>query len=130
MDSKVTELEKTLEEIKWSIIGLSEIHRAGQGSITLPSGNDLYYSSNSTKKHGKSFMATKTLVENFTGLRGISIRIDELTVQINKTTRTQLIQVYMPTWRNSDEEVELIYENVNNLLQEKSAPIIIVMADF
>ena len=36
----------------------------------------------------------------------------------------------MPTCSNSDEEVELIYENVNKLLQEKSIPIIIVMADF
>ena len=36
----------------------------------------------------------------------------------------------MPTFRNFDEEVEIIYENVNKLLQEKSAPIIIVIGDF
>ena len=36
----------------------------------------------------------------------------------------------MPTCTNSDKEVELIYENVNKLLQEKSAPIIIFMGDF
>ena len=75
-------------------------------------------------------MVKKSLVEKVTGFRGISDRIAELTVQINKTTRIQLIQVYMPTCSNSDEEVELIYENVNKLLQEKSIPIIIVMADF
>ena len=112
------------------IIGLSEIRRAGQESISLPSGNDLCYSSNSTKKHGVDFMVKKSLVEKVTGFRGISDRITELTIQIKKTTQIQLIQVYMPTCSNSDEEVELIYENVNKLLQKKSLPIIIVMGDF
>ena len=36
----------------------------------------------------------------------------------------------MPPCSNFDKEVELIYENVNELLQEKSAPIIIVIGDF
>ena len=61
-------------------------------------------------------MVKKSLVENVTGFRGISDQIAELTVQINKTTRIQLIQVYMPTFSNSVEE-EMIYKNVNELLQ-------------
>ena len=81
-------------------MGFSEIRRAGQGSISLPSGNDLYYSSNSTKKHGVGFMVKKSLVEKVTGFRGISDRIAELTVKINKMTRIKLRQVYMPTCSN------------------------------
>ena len=117
-DVRVTELKESLEEINWSIIGLSKIQREGQMSISLSSGNDLYYSGNSTKKHGVVFMVKKSLAENVTGFRGISDRIAELTVQIKKTTRIQLIQVHIPTCSNFD-EVELIYKNVNKLLKQK-----------
>ncbi|XP_045447808.1 uncharacterized protein LOC123656144 [Melitaea cinxia] len=42
-DAKLVELEEALSRLNWDIIGLSGVRREGEDSITLKSGNLLYY---------------------------------------------------------------------------------------
>ncbi|KAF2881432.1 hypothetical protein ILUMI_24718 [Ignelater luminosus] len=42
-DDKLYELEKEPKQIKWNVLGISEIRRRGEQCIQLNSGNMLYY---------------------------------------------------------------------------------------
>ena len=129
-DDCMIELEEKISRIKWNIIGLSEIRRKGRGSIILNNtGHTLYYSGSDEQRHGVGFMVNKNIAHNVISFRGLSDRVAELTVRINKRYQLKCVQVYLPTTSYPDEETEKIYEEIDIIINSK-AYYNIVMGDF
>ena len=55
-------------------------------------------------------MVNKDIAHNVISFRGLSDRVAELTVRINKRC-----QVYQPTASFPDEEIEKVYDDNNNI---------------
>ena len=125
------ELEEEISRIKWNIIGLSEVRRKGKGRIILNStGHTAYYSGSDEQRHGVVFMVNKNIAHNVIGFRGLSDRAAELTVRINKRYLLKCVQVYLPTTSYPDEEIEKVYEEIDNIIINRKAHYNIVMGDF
>ena len=123
------ELEE-ISRIKWNILGLSEVRRKGKGNIILNNtGHTLYYSGSDEQRHGVGFMVNKNIAHNVISFRGLSDRVAELTVCINKRYQLKCIQVYLLTTSYPDEEIE-VYEEIDNVIINSKAHYNIVMGDF
>ena len=95
-DDRMIELEEEILRIKWNIIGLSEVHRKGKGSIILNNtGHTVYYSGSHEQRHGVGFVVNKNIVHNVISFRGLSDGVAKLTVRINKRYQLKCVQVYL-----------------------------------
>ena len=130
-DDRIIELESELSKINFDIIGLSETRRKGEGCITLNnSGHRLFYRGDNTCQRGVGFLVHKSLAGNITSFKGVSDRVAQLTLKINKKYNLNIIQAYLPTTSHPDEVVDSTYEDIENLLRESRAQMNIIMGDF
>ena len=107
-------LEEEISRIKRNIVGHSEVCRKGKGSIIMNNTHHtIYYSGSDVQRHWVSFMVNKTIARNVTSFRGLSDRVAELTVRINKRYQLKCVHVYLPTTSYDNEEVEKLYEEIN-----------------
>ena len=125
------ELEEEISRIKWNIIGISEVRTKGKGSIVLNNaGHTLYYSGSDEQRHGVGFMVNKNIAHNVISFTDLSDRVAELTVRINKHYQLKCVQVYLPTTSYPDEEIQKVYEEIDNIIINSKARYNIVMGDF
>ena len=126
----MNELEEEISRIKWNIIGLSEVRRKFKGSIILNNtGHTVYYSGSDEQRHGVCFVVNKNIAHNVISFRGFSDRVAELTVRIDKSYQLKRVQVYIPTTSYTDEEIEKLYEDIDNIIRSSKAHYNIVMGD-
>ncbi|PIK56232.1 hypothetical protein BSL78_06870 [Apostichopus japonicus] len=78
---------------------------------------------------GVGFLVHKSLAGNVTEFKGVNERLAQLTIKINKRYSLKIIQVYAPTSSYDDEEVEKLYEEINELLQNNKTHFTIMMGD-
>lgn len=129
-DDRMLELEDELDRIKFDIIGVSETRRKGEGRLTLNnSGHHFYYKGGDTCHKGVGFVVNRSLAGNVTSFTGVSDRVAQLTIKINNKYHLNVIQAYLPTSSHTDEEVEAVYEDIDNLIINK-AQFNIIMGDF
>lgn len=131
---KLKEFELAVKEIKWDIIGISEMRRFGEG-IQDRGNYILHYIGETPGLYGVGFMVRKNLADNIEELRGISERIAILNIKLSikgKNEEWSIIQAYSPTESDKKEDVIKI-ENFYNDLQstmESAHKNKIVMGDF
>ena len=70
------------------------------------------------------------MVKRIVSFEAISDRVSALTIKINRLHSLKIVQVYMPTSEYDDEDVEEVYETVEQVLQQKSAYYNMVIGDF
>ena len=75
-------------------------------------------------------MVNKNTAHNVFSFRGLSDRVAELTVRINKHCQLKCAHVYLPTTSYLDEEIEKVYEEIDNIIINSKAHYNIVMEDF
>ena len=79
-------------------------------------GDTVSYSGSDEQRHGVGFMVNKNIVHNVISFRGLSDRVAELTVRINKRYQLKCVQIYLPTTSYPDEEIEKVYEEIDNII--------------
>ena len=109
---KEEELEQELIGFKWDIIGLSETRKKGEQLKQLQSGHVLYTIGENESVGGVGFLVNKNIKDRVIEYEGESSRVTSLTLKVNSKYQLQVIQVYAPTSRNNDEEVEELYEEI------------------
>ncbi|CAF4752869.1 unnamed protein product [Pieris macdunnoughi] len=132
---KLQELELALDEIKWDIIGISEVRRLGKR--TEDHGKYILHHIGETPGlYGVGFMVKRNLAKNIQELRGISERIALLNIQSpvdgEKEQQWSIIQAYSPTEPKSKEDttkIERFYKDLQSTVANASKNII-VMGDF
>ncbi|PNF37355.1 hypothetical protein B7P43_G17906 [Cryptotermes secundus] len=92
-----------------SVLGVSEVRWKGQGEIR--SGNyTVYYSGGERAERGVAIVVHKSVVRSVVKKIVCNDRIIALDILI--------IQVYMPTSEYEDDEVEKVYDTIEEILQE------------
>ncbi|XP_028178547.1 craniofacial development protein 2-like [Ostrinia furnacalis] len=130
-DEKIIELEDELSRLRWSIIGLSEVRREGEDTITLKSGNLLYYrEGEQLSQGGVGFLVHKSLINNIITIGSVSSRVAYLILRVSKRYSLKVIQVYAPTSTHPDEEVEAMYEDISRAIHATKTHFNVVMGDF
>ena len=130
-DEKICELEEELSKLHWDIIGLCEVRREGEDTVTLKSGNLLYYREGDQKSQGGvGFLVHKSLVSNITTIDSVSNRVIYLILRISERYSLKVIQVYAPTSSHSDDEVETMYEDVSRAIHSSKTHFTVVIVDF
>ncbi|KAJ0183213.1 hypothetical protein K1T71_001189 [Dendrolimus kikuchii] len=116
LDSHLTELEVELSRINWHILGLSEVRREGEDTITLESGHLLYFREGDRASQG---------------VNSVSNRVAYLVLKLTNRYSLKVVQVYAPTSAHSDEEVEAMYDDITKAIHgTTSAHYNVVMGDF
>ena len=80
--------------------------------------------------HHASLQSIKTLPATSRASKGISDRVAQLTIKINSKYHLNIIQAYLPTSSHTNEEVDTVYEEIDNLVNNNKAYYNIVMGDF
>nr|XP_037875874.1 uncharacterized protein LOC119630450 [Bombyx mori] len=130
---KLQELELALSDIKWDIIGISEMRRYGEGIEDY--GNFiLHYKGETPGLYGVGFLVKKGLAEKIGEIKGVSERIAVLNIElpVKNAEKWSIIQAYSPTESNKKDDIrkiEKFYEDLH-LTIENSHKNIIVMGDF
>ena len=75
-------------------------------------------------------MINKSIAENVVNFKGQSDGVAEITIRLNQQYQLKCIQVYIPTSIHPDEEVEQVYEHIDNILSNSRAHYNIVMGGF
>lgn len=130
-DSRTTEFETELTKIKFDIIGICETRWKGEGCITLKeSGHNVYYKGGDTHQRGVGFVVHKNIAGNIKSFKGVSDRVAQITIKINKKYHLNAIMAYLPTGSHTDEECEAVYEEIEQLFTTSTAHYNIIMGDF
>jgi exonuclease III len=129
-NERITELEYATEEVKWDIIGISEIRREGEAIMEKSNNYIFYYSGKKQGKNGVGFWVKSNLKEHIQEFTGISDRIAMLTIKLpGYTKKWSIIQIYAPHEEKEDEEKDQFYEQLSETMQERQGNVI-VMGDF
>ncbi len=130
-DEKIIELEEALGRLHWSIVGLSEVRREGEDTITLRSGNLFYYrEGEQLSQGGVGFLVHRSLVNNILTIESVSSRVAYLILRVSNRYSLKVIQVYAPTSTHPDEEVEVMYEDISRAIHTNKTYFNVVMGDF
>ncbi|MBF2463458.1 endonuclease/exonuclease/phosphatase family protein [Listeria welshimeri] len=121
-----------MSHIKWSILGLSEVRREGEDTITLDSGHLLYFrEGDGASQGGVGFLVHKALAGNVVEVGSVSTRVAYLVVKLTDRYSLKVVQVYAPTSTHSDEEVEAMYEDITKAIHGTTSCFYnVVMGDF
>lgn len=127
-DESLQELVLALDNIKWSIIGLSEVRRYGE-KIEEFNKFIFYYKGETPGKYGVGFLIKKELKDHIKEIIGISERIAILNLTIGKEYWS-IVQIYSPTEQASITDIDSFYSKLNSSLKQHAHKNLIVMGDF
>ncbi|XP_048006861.1 uncharacterized protein LOC125242187 [Leguminivora glycinivorella] len=128
-EERLIELEHALKDIKWDVIGLSEVRREGEQTVERID-NVFYHFGTAGGLYGVGFLVHKKWKSNIIEFTGYSERIAVLKFLIDKKHTLTIIQVYAPTSSHSDDEVERFYDLLNKACEENRGTWNIVLGDF
>jgi exonuclease III len=124
---RIIELEKTLTNIKYDIIGISEVRRLGNTIEEYE--NFILCSTGQTQgRHGVGFIIQKYLKQYIESYLGISERVALLNLDMTGKKFT-IIQVYAPTKESDEEEVDNFYDTIYEAMS-RAYEDFILMGDF
>ncbi|CAH2096381.1 unnamed protein product [Euphydryas editha] len=124
---KAEELTNALKNIKYDVIGLSEVRKFGYG-IDEYENFILCYNGQTKGRHGVGFIVKKYLKSCIKSFSGFSDRVALLDIEINNFT-ISIIQVYAPTEECEVSEIDDFYNTLHKAHQNCSKNVI-VMGDF
>ncbi|XP_046966937.1 craniofacial development protein 2-like [Vanessa cardui] len=132
LEHYLAELEVELGHINWHVLGLSEVRREGEDTITLESGHLLYFrQGDQSFQGGVGFLVNKALSGSVVKVSRVSTRVAYLVLKLTDRYSLKVVQVYAPTSAHSDDEVEAMYEDITRAIGgTTTAHYNIVMGDF
>ena len=132
LDESLEQLEVELRNIRWHVLGLSEVRRQGEDTTTLESGHLFYFREGDHQSQGGvGFLVNKVLRDNVLEVSSVSTRVAYLVLKLTKRYSLKVVQVYAPTSSYSDTEVEAMYEDIAKAIDNTTKThLTVVMGDF
>lgn len=129
---RLGKIENVLREMKMNqinILGLCETRWKNNGDY-MENGYRIIHSGGNRKQNGVAILLDKHQASKVVKISQISDRL--LLVKINShPVDIVIIQVYMPTSQHRDEEIDDMYEEIEELMkQEKGSDYMVVMGDW
>ena len=121
------ELTHELDRYRWSVLGLSEVHKRGWNEIKTREGHTFYIVGNN-KKHvnGVCFVIHSEITRMVMCFNPINERLATIRLQATPFN-ISIIQVYAPTTDHTDEEIELFYNELQDSISKMSKKDILVI---
>ena len=125
---KLENLKQEMKRLRVDLMGVAEVRWTGVGKYTDEE-VDFYYSGGENHARGVGIMVNKNIRKAVTGVWNVSDRI--ILIKIAGTPiNINVIQVYAPTTTHPDEEIEDLYEKLEEVkTQCKAHDINIIMGD-
>lgn len=124
---RLLEFEEAIRNIKYDIIGISEMRRHGN-KIEEYKNFIMCYIGQTPGQHGVGFIINKSLKNHIISFNGITERVATLNIKIQEH-RITIIQAYAPTEAASELDIEEFYATVEKALSTAQKTIIL-MGDF
>jgi len=128
-DGKLENLQEEMKRNQINILGLSEARWKGNGDF-ISNGYRIIYSGGRKHTNGVAVVLDK---HQATKVKKVIQRNDRIIlVKIDAEPKDIIIiQVYMPTSQHSDQEIEEIYESIEELLKDENADdYLVIMGDW
>lgn len=126
---RLVELENALQDIRWEIIGISEMRKMGE-NIEEHKNYIQFYKGETQGSHGVGFLVKKELAKDIIEFEGVSERIAVLNINLhNQKDPWTIIQAYAPTEQAKEQNTIKFYEELNNTVKRAKGNLI-VMGDF
>ncbi|XP_037780209.1 craniofacial development protein 2-like [Penaeus monodon] len=123
-------LVNEISNIKWDVIGISEMRRPGENATQLPNQHILFHKGNDKKQRGVGFLIHKKLKGNITEFHATSDRVASVKIKISKRYDIKIIQAHAPTSLSSQDALDEFYDDLRTALQRKKAHFNIIKGDF
>ncbi|XP_046976516.1 uncharacterized protein LOC124542632 [Vanessa cardui] len=132
LDSHLAQLEVELGKIRWHILGLCEVRREGEDTVTLDSGHLMYFREGDQQSQGGvGFLVNKSLADNVVEISSVSNRVAYLIIKLTERYSLKVVQAYAPTSTHSDDEVEELFDDISRALHfTTKTHYNVVMGDF
>jgi endonuclease/exonuclease/phosphatase family metal-dependent hydrolase len=128
-EERLIELENSLKNINWDILGLSEVRRDGE-DIVERENTIFFYCGNSSGQSGVGFLVHKKWKDNILEFTSYSDRIAVLKFKLSEKQTITVVQSYAPTSTHPDEEVEDFYDLLNRACDEHRSTYNLIIGDF
>ena len=126
---KLDNVIQEMDRMRIDALGISEVRWTDSGSILKDSGHRLFYSGGENHQNGVGILVNKRMAAAVLTYLPMSDRIIMVKIQ-GKPFNINLVQVYMPTSTHDDEEVEIVYEQIQELMAGmKNDEINIILGD-
>ncbi|XP_013147693.1 PREDICTED: uncharacterized protein LOC106110415 [Papilio polytes] len=125
-DHRLLELEFAIKDLKWDIIGLSEVRRSGE---EIREYNDFifYYKGEKQGRYGVGFIVKKYLKDKIVSFEGISDRLIALNVKLSPSKPPlTIIQAYAPSEQDTKIEKEKFYNKLTEVAQRMNKNLVVV----
>ena len=113
---KLENLKMEMDKCNVSVIGLSEVRWPGQGE-KVSDNYTMFYSGGERAERGVAILMKNEIVKSVMSVQCCSDRL--MFVKLSaEPVDILIVQVYMPTSASSDEEVERMYDAIEDIIQE------------
>lgn len=130
-EEKVENLVREMKKNKIELMGLGEVRWIGEGELIVDEYKIVYKGGEKKKEYGVGFIYKQSLDKNVTKIIPKSDRVIALKMTSDPVD-TLLIQVYMPTSNATDDFLDEIYKQIEEVIEENGKGQIrtIVMGDW
>ena len=126
---KLENAKREMEMNNIDILGLSEIRWSDKGDINIEGFRMIYSGPEKKGKQGVGILLSKNHIYKVIQVSCVNERL--MSIKLESTpVNTVLVQVYMPTSDSNEEEVDKIYELIEDFLENSKNDNVIVMGDF
>ncbi|KAG7308870.1 hypothetical protein JYU34_006132 [Plutella xylostella] len=131
-DDRLHEFLEEVKNVKWDVIGLSEVRRRGENLMTLSNGDMFFHRGHEDSSYGGvGFLISRKICPDIKNVNSVSPRVCYIVIRLNNRYSIKLIQVYAPTSKQgTEDDVELFYEDIETAKRENPCHYTIVMGDF
>lgn len=129
-EESLKELETAISNIKWDIMGISEMRRPGEG-IEERTDYIMFHKGEDSGQKGVGFLIKSKLKKNIMGFEGISDRIAVLHLKFPGYKKNWVIfQIYAPTEQAGKPDIDYFYESISEAIKPHYNKNVIIMGDF
>ncbi|KOB72497.1 putative endonuclease-reverse transcriptase, partial [Operophtera brumata] len=119
-ETRVTELEYAISQIKWDIIGISETRRKGYNTIEDRDNYRLYLHGETKGRNGVGFLVRKQTNITVLDFKGITERAALIKVKMYGKEFT-IAQTYAPTSSSDEKEIEEFYKTLETIVDHSTS---------
>ena len=126
---KLENVKREMERLKVNVLGLSEVRWKGEGDF-MSDGVRVIYSGGVKHENGVAILLDKEMAAKVICIERCSDRM--ITVKVKaEPVDLFIIQVYMPTSTHDEEEVDVMYEKIEEILaKQKGTDHVVLMGDW
>ena len=120
-----------MDRYRWNILGLCEMRWKNFGETTTEEGNKVFFSGKEViHEHGVGFLVHKDIVDTVMGCRPVSSRL--IIIRLRAVPfKITIVQAYTPTPDYDDNEIEELYDQLQNFIdQTPKNDILVVQRDW